>query len=137
MRLFTIIIYIFAAIALLTGASDLVQGLASQKTFGATMPTEGIAIVDNVFRFFSGLWFGVGILFILFVRDLDRYKPSMIALLAIVVLGGIGRIISIFQYGMPDNSAATSLVLVGLLAEVVISPILLWWLLTRHKSAQA
>jgi len=137
MKLFTIVIYIFAAIALLTGASDLIQGLASQKAFGATMPTEGLAIVDNVFRFFSGLWFGVGILFILFVRDLDRYKPAMIVLLSMVVLGGIGRIISIIQYGIPDNTSATGLVLVGLLAEVVVSPILLWWLLARHKTAQA
>jgi len=136
MRIFQIVVYIFAAIALITGASDLIQGVASQKAFGATMPAEGLPIVDNIFRFFSGLWFGVGILFILFVRDLDRYKPAMIALLSIVVLGGFGRIISIVQYGMPDNSSASTMVLVGLLAEVVISPILLWWLFTRHKPVQ-
>lgn len=137
MKLFIIVIYIFAAIALLTGANDLIQGLASQEAFGATMPTQGVAIVDNVFRFFAGLWFGVGILFILFVRDLDRYKPAMIALLSIVVLGGVGRIISIVQYGMPDSSAATGLVSVGLLAEVAVSPILRWRLQTRHKTVQA
>jgi len=139
MRLFTTVIYLFAAIALITGASDLLQGLASQKAFGANLTEQGFAdpMVDNVFRFFSGLWFGTGVLFILFIRDLSRYKPALIALLAIVVLGGIGRVISIAQYGMPEHPMGSTLVIAGLLAEVVISPILLWWLMTRHNSGTA
>ncbi|MBX2885591.1 MAG: DUF4345 domain-containing protein [Granulosicoccus sp.] len=137
MRLFTIVVYIFAAIALVTGASDLVQGLASQKSFGASMPEQGVAIVDNVFRFFSAIWLGVGVLFVLFIRDLARYKPAMIALLFVVVLGGVGRIISIVQYGLPDQPAASGLVLAGLIAELLVTPILLWWLLCRHHSVPA
>lgn len=135
MRLFTIVCYIFAAIALTTGASDLLQGLASQRAFGATLTEAGFAdpMVDNVFRFFAGLWFGTGILFILFVRDLNRYKPAMMALLAIVVLGGLGRILSISQYGLPDHPMGVTLISLGLLAEVVISPIMLWWLVARHQ----
>jgi len=134
MRIFTIIIYIFAAIALITGASDLIQGFASQESFGATMPDDGFAIVDNVFRFFSGLWIGVGVLFVIFIRDLDRYKPAMIALLFIVLLGGFGRIISIIQYGMPQHPSGLGLVTAGLIAEVIVTPALLWWLIGRHKS---
>jgi len=136
MRLFKITIYIFAAIALTTGASDMFQGLASQQSFGATLPVEGTAIVDNVFRFFSGLWIGTGVLFVLFIRDLDRYKPAMIALLMIVILGGIGRIISIVQYGIPEHPSAVGLVTSGLIAELIVTPVLLWWLLARHKPAQ-
>lgn len=136
MRVFKIIVYIFAAIALITGASDLVHGLVSQRAFGATLTDAGFAdpMLDNMFRFFSGLWFGVGILFVLFVRELERYKPAMIALLVIIILSGSGRILSIFQYGLPDNSRGIALIFVGLLAEVIISPVLLWWLLVRHRS---
>ncbi|MEL7180056.1 MAG: DUF4345 domain-containing protein [Pseudomonadota bacterium] len=136
MRIFTILCYFFAAIALITGASDLIQGLASQRAFGATLTDAGFAdpMVDNVFRFFSGLWFGVGVMFILFVRDLDGYKPAMIALLGMVILGGLGRILSIVQYGLPDHPMGVTLIFLGLLAEVVASPIMLWWLLTRHRS---
>ena len=56
MRFFTILCYFFAALALITGASDLIQGLASQRAFGATLTDAGFAdpMVDNVFRFFSG-----------------------------------------------------------------------------------
>lgn len=136
MRLFTIVCYFFAAIALSTGASDLIQGLASQKAFGATLTEAGFAdpMVDNVFRFFSGLWFGTGILFILFVRNIDRYKPAMIALLGIIILGGFGRLLSLWQYGLPDHPMGITLIFLGLLAEVVISPIMLWWLTMRHRS---
>lgn len=136
MRLFTYTCYFFAAIALFTGASDLLQGLASQRAFGATLTDAGFAdpMVDNVFRFFSALWFGVGVFFILFVRDLDRYKPAMIALLSIVIVGGLGRVLSIWQYGLPDHPLGLTLIFLGLLAEVIISPVLLWWLMTRHQS---
>lgn len=137
MRLFTIMIYVFAAIAVLTGISDLAQGLVSQKSLGAGLTDAGFAdpLVDNVFRFFAAIWIGVGVLFVLFIRDLDRYKPAMIALLSIVVLGGGGRILSILQYGLPESSAGIGLISVGLLAEVVASPIILWWLIARHRSA--
>ncbi|MCY4335615.1 MAG: DUF4345 domain-containing protein [Litoreibacter sp.] len=137
MRFFTILCYFFAAIALITGASDLIQGLASQRAFGATLTDAGFAdpMVDNVFRFFSGLWFGVGVMFILFVRDLNRYKPAMIALLGMVILGGLGRILSIWQYGLPDHSMGVTLIFLGLLAEVIISPIMLWWLASWYRTS--
>lgn len=135
MRVFTFLCYFFAAIAFITGASDLIQGLASQRDFGATLTDAGFAdpMVDSVFRFFSALWFGVGVFFILFVRDLDRYKPAMIALLSIVILGGLGRVLSIWQYGLPDHPMGITLTFLGLLAEVIISSVMLWWLMTRYR----
>jgi len=138
MKVFKAVIYIFAAIALLTGASDLIQGLESQRGYGATLTDQGFAdpMVNNVFRFFSGLWFGTGILFLLFVRDLDRYKPALIALLSVVVIGGLGRVLSIVQLGMPENSSGYALVIVGLIAELVISPILIAWLLFKYQGVK-
>lgn len=136
MRVFTILCYVFAAIALITGASDFVQGLASQKDFGANLTEAGFTdpMTDNVFRFFAGIWFGVGVFFILFIRDLERYKPAMMALLGIVILGGLGRVLSIWQYGLPEHPMGLTIIAAGLLAEVVLSPIMLWWLIARHRS---
>lgn len=88
-----------------------------------------------MFRFFSGLWFGVGVLFILFIRDLERYKPAMVTLLYVVILGGIGRVISIAQYGMPEHPLGFTLVIAGLIAELVISPIMVWWLYARYAKS--
>lgn len=139
MRIFTIVIYVFAAIALITGISDFWQGQISQKPLGAGLTDAGFAdpLMDSVFRFFAALWFGTGILFVIFIRDLDRYKPPMIALLSIVILGGIGRIMTIVQHGFPDHPGGLGLVVAGLIAEVVVSPIMLWWLTMRHRSGAA
>lgn len=59
----------------------------------------------------------------------------MIALLAIVVLGGLGRLLSMSQLSLPDDPSGVAIVFVGLLAEVVISPIMLWWLVAKHRPA--
>lgn len=136
MRAFRITIYAFAAIALLTGTNDFLQGQISQAPLGAGLTPEGFAdpLMDSVFRFFAALWFGTGVLFVIFVRDLDRYKPPMMALLGIVILGGIGRVMTIIQHGLPEHPGGLALVGAGLLAEVVVSPVLLWWLAFRHKA---
>ena len=75
MGLFKFGIYVFAAIALITGANDLIGGLGSLKVFGAALTDQGFAdpMADNVFRYFSALWFGAGVLFFLFIRDMNRY----------------------------------------------------------------
>lgn len=130
MKLFTIIIYFLATICLLTGASDFIQGLASLKVFGSTFSEISYSdpMADNIFRFFAGIWFGTGVLLIIFVRDLARYKPAMLALMAIIALGGIGRIISILQYGMPEHPLGYGLVTVGLIVELALVPALMFWL---------
>lgn len=133
MQLFKFGIYIFIAIALITGANDLVQGLGSLGALGTTIPNEGLSdpMADNLFRFFAGLWFGVGVLFLLFIRDMKRYWPAMVTLLSIVVLGGLGRILSIIQYGMPEATSGYMLVCAGLLSELAIAPIMIWWLIAK------
>ena len=55
----------------------------------------------------------------------------MIALLSVAALGGLGRILSIVQYGMPEAPTGYLLVCAGLLAEVVIAPVMVWWLAVR------
>lgn len=133
MRLFKIGIYVFAAIALLTGANDLIQGLGGLRSMGSTLTEQGLAdpMADNLFRFFAGLWFGVGVLLLLFVRDMNRYWPAMIALLSVIALGGLGRILSILLLGMPEAPTGIALICAGLLSELIIAPIMLWWLVFR------
>lgn len=137
MRIFKALCYFFAAIALITGGNDFLNGLEAQRSLGATLSDQGFAdpLVDNVFRFFSALWVGVGVMFVLFVHDLARYRPAMAALLGIIILGGLGRVISIAQLGLPEHPGALALVGAGLLAELVISPVMLWWLMMRYRRA--
>jgi len=128
--MFKAIVYFLAAIAIITGAMDIFQGLESQRNFGANLTEQGFndPMLDNVFRFFAAIWFGLGLQFILFVRDIPRYKPALLLLLGIVVLGGVARLISMSQLGMPEASNGKMLVYVGLFAELVVAPILMVWL---------
>lgn len=123
------IIYFLAVIALITGAMDMWNGLAAQKVFGAGLTEAGFSdpMMDNVFRFLAAMWFGVGVQMIFFVRDLPRYKPALMLLLGIVILGGFARLLSMYHFGLPDASAGRVLIFAGLFAELIVAPILLIW----------
>lgn len=129
-RIFCGILWLLAAIALITGANDILSGLAAQKGFGTTISEAGLRdpIVDNIFRFFAAIWFGLGLQLILFSLDLERYRVALLLLFGIVVLGGLARLASIYQVGWPDAESAISLINVGLVAELIITPVLAVWL---------
>lgn len=137
MTIFKITVYILAVICLITGANDFIGGVNALRILGANLTETGFSdpITDNVIRFFAGIWIGVGILFVIFLRDLIRYQPVMLVLFGIVLLGGIGRIISIVQYGMPENSAGAGLIIIGLIVEIGLMPFLAWWLTYRFNKA--
>jgi len=135
MKLFKITIYVLAAICIITGANDFIGGIGGLRSLGANLTESGFSdpVTDNVIRFFAGIWIGVGLLLILFLRDLKRYQPAMLALIGIIFLGGIGRIISIFQYGMPEDTTGASIITLGLVVEIGLMPILAWWLNYKYN----
>lgn len=139
---FRLVLWLLAAIALFTGANDIINGLASQQALGSTISEAGLRdpLVDNVFRFFAAIWFGLGLQFVFFSLDIDRYRPALNLLFFIVVIGGVARIISLQQVGWPAAEEGMSLVQVGLFAELVVCPIMaIWvtWFLPREESKQA
>jgi len=105
------------------------NGLAAQKAFGAGLTEAGFAdpMLDNVFRFLAAMWFGVGLQMIFYVKDLPRYKPALMLLLGIVILGGLARLLSMYHFGLPDASAGRMLIYAGLFAELILAPILIIW----------
>lgn len=134
MLIFRILCYVFAAIALITGAMDLIFGLDNLKGSGAALSEAGYSdpMTDNAFRFFAGIWLGAGVLFLVLVRDLTRYKTPMLVLLAAAALGGLGRIASILEHGMPVAASGQTTVYIALTAEVILAPLMILWLATRY-----
>lgn len=127
--MFKAIIYFLAAIALITGALDILNGMAAQKVFGANLSEAGFSdpMMDNVFRFLAAMWFGIGLQLIFFSRDLPRYKPALMLLLGIIILGGFARLLSIYHYGLPEASSGKMIIAAGLFSELVLAPILFVW----------
>lgn len=138
MNVFKIIIYVIAAIPLLTGALDFIVSVPSQQTFGMVLPPSGLAdpMLNSSFRFFAAIWFGVGILLIMFVRNLAYYQDALAVLFGIIFLAGLGRIISVYQCGLPQNQAGAGLVIFAISVEVLLMPILLAWLLRLDLPAE-
>jgi len=126
MVVFKGLIYLFAVIAIATGVMDLLKGLPALELAGGKSVQIGATapMIDNSFRFLAGVWIGAGILFILFVSNLEQYKIPMMVLLGVMAIGGIGRLISIANYGMPTDAV----VYVGLVIELIICPLMILWL---------
>jgi len=134
MRLFSIIIYMIATVCIITGGKDFLGGIAGLTGIGEGVSATALAdpAMNNAFQFFAGIWIGVGILLIFFLRDLERYKPAMLLLFGIIFLGGIGRLIALLNFGMPATEGAT-VITIGLIIELGLMPILAGWLAYRFK----
>lgn len=140
MRKFQITLYILAVIPILTGLLDLALGLRAIESF-----SEGLssAIFDDElynaqYRFLGGVWLGIGLLMYVAARDLERYATVLRVVLWSIFVGGIGRLISVVQFGIPENTAGAAFVIGNMLIETVGMLVLLWWharlLATRRQS---
>lgn len=131
MLVFKGLIYLFAVIALITGTNDILSGLSSQQALGSTLSDAAFndPALDNIFRFFSGLWLGTAVLFFVFVRDLARYRPALIALFAVLFIGGVGRLLSIWQVGLTDHAIGLPITILGLVIELGVGPLMAVWLM--------
>lgn len=130
LKLFKWIVAFIAIIPLLTGVADMFKGVASQLAFG--MP-DSVAVTDPMlnssFRFFAAMWFGVGVFFLLFISDLKKYHTALMLLFAVIVIGGTARIGTVIQFGFPEAGMGVAMVVIAISIEIVIIPLLMWWLL--------
>lgn len=80
------------------------------------------ADLDSHFRYLSGLLLGIGIGFASCIPRIERRGARFRLLGAIVVLGGIGRLLSLLEVGLPGAGH-----LFGLVMELVVVPLLMLW----------
>jgi len=127
MMVFRIIVGLLGLIAVLTGANDFLKGAAVEGDFGKNLgelvedPTLNFTL-----RFLGAIWMGFGCLLLLFVSDLPRYKMALLISFVIVVVGGIGRLITIFKLGIePGNEVMAYSILA---VELLLVPTLIIWL---------
>jgi hypothetical protein len=68
-----------------------------QDRFAVLWPVN----LDSDFRYFNGLWLGVGPLIIPLIPRIERRRETLQALALMVFVGGVGRVVSIVQHGPP------------------------------------
>lgn len=129
MTSFRTVIALFALLPLATGLADVLLGVAGQTTLGVALSSETLAdpVLDSQFRFLASIWFGLGLLLCLCAWKPLRYPNVLRGVLAVIFLGGIARILSIVQLGLPESVVGQVFVLVAIAIEIIGMPLLLWW----------
>lgn len=90
----------------------------------------GTITVDNYFRLLSGILVGMGLLFLVSIPHVERYRERFGILTFMIVLGGLAHLYSVLLHGIPSIGT-----LFGLFMELVYAPLL--WLLQRHVARRA
>jgi hypothetical protein len=108
----------------MTGALDLVLGARVLSAAGAAVSAEALAdpVLNSQVRFWGAIWFGCGVVLDVVGRDLHGHALWFRLLCGVLFLSGIGRAVSMLQFGLPSPPfiGATALELVGI-------PLWLWW----------
>jgi hypothetical protein len=100
------------------GALSLVHGPAILRGIGAEAPVD----LDSHFRYLSGLLLGIGLAFASCIPTIERSTARFQTLGFIVVVGALGRLVSLSDEGTPGSGH-----LFGLLMELVCVPLLMLW----------
>jgi len=99
---------------------------------GATVPID----LDSQWRYLSGAYVSVSLAIWWTIPQVEtRLAPLRIASIG-VMLGGLGRLVSIFWRGFPDDRSMVA----GLFLELGVVPLLLLWQIRiqrRHAAAGA
>ncbi len=115
-RLLQIVVALGSLVPIIAG----VAGIA----LGPAMVDAGAAPVaaDSHFGYLSGLLLGIGVAFATTVPAIEHRAARFRLLTAIVVTGGLGRLISLLARGTPGKP-----MLAALIMELVVTPALALW----------
>lgn len=129
MKMFKTVVLLFAALAIVTGTADMLTGVPGQAALGMQLSAEAAndAVLNSQFRFLASIWLGLGLLLCLCVFRLERYGPVLDGALAVVFLGGVGRILALVHQGFPDSAFSIGFVVLAIVVEIVGMPALIAW----------
>lgn len=100
------------------GGGGVIESAAMLKGVSDPIPVD----LDSHFRYLSGLLLGIGIVFLACLPRIERRRPVFLALGLIIVVGGLSRLLSLSEAGMPGPGHRF-----GLLMELVVVPAIVLW----------
>ena len=116
-RLLQIVIAIACLLPLIVGAQSIVRGPAAVGGLAA-VPAD----LDSQFRYLSGIFFALGLAFASCIPGIEARGPRFRLLGALVIAGGLARLVSLIAVGPPSTGH-----LAGLAVELGLVPLLLLW----------
>jgi hypothetical protein len=115
-RALQIVVAVASLIPICAGAAGVLLGPAMVDAAGAPIAA------DSHYRYLSGLLLGIGLAFATAIPRIETRTSRVRLLTAIVVAGGLGRLLSLVLRGYPDKP-----MLLGLAMELVVTPALAVW----------
>jgi hypothetical protein len=82
----------------------------------------GSADLDSHFRYLSGLLLAIGCGFVSTIPNIERKGDRFRLLTGVVVLGGVGRLVSLLAIGIASPAMVAALVM-----ELLVTPLLALW----------
>ena len=98
--------------------------LQGPSDFFAITDPEIFAVQDNHVRFIAGVWFGVGLMFVAGAFAMQHLRTVLLALIVMIFVGGLARL-SAMDFELLTSAA----ILPSLLAELILFPLLGWWIM--------
>jgi hypothetical protein len=117
-RLLQCLVALGCLVPLLAGAVGVIHGTAMLHGVAAGVPAD----LDSHFRYLSGLLLGIGLGLASCIPDIERKTGRFRLLAFLVVVGGLGRAVSLAAAGAPGAGH-----LFGLAMELGVVPMLVLW----------
>jgi hypothetical protein len=108
------------------GLAGVLLGPRLAAAFAAPVP------LDSHFRYLSGLLLAIGLGFWSTIPAIERQSQRFRLLTALVVVGGLGRLVSLMEEGPPDAP-----MFFGLAMELLVTPALALWQARLARRAAA
>lgn len=103
-RIMRLILGLISILALYTaylgyayGAVNWYYGFADGQEY-----SKGFLMLESNFRFYNGLWLGIGIVLLWLIPRVEREKTTLRMIAVCFFCGGIGRLISLLFCGIPS-----------------------------------
>jgi hypothetical protein len=124
-RALQLIVAVGSLVPIAAGAAGVIDG---PNFLGASIvDSPGL---DDHFRYLSGLLLGIGLAYLSAVGKIEQRKSRFLLLGGIVVLGGVGRLLSLLTRGVPSSAAIGALAM-----ELVVTPLITLWQLRIARAA--
>lgn len=117
-RLLQLATAIACVVPITMGVQSILEGPSVIRGIEPPVPVD----LDSHFRYLSGLLLGIGLLFLISIPRIERHTILFRALGAIIVVGGLARLASLLDVGVPGGGHRF-----GLAMELVVVPLIVLW----------
>lgn len=128
-----ICLLLLGGLYLLVGINSALSGLVVDSPLESLLgQNDNNLMMDNHYRFFAGVFAGCAVALVLAAWDFTKYFQAAATALAVVIIGGIARILH-FESELYSNGDY----IIALVFEIVVGGALLAWMLQVDRAEES